>query len=28
LAHSVRKMMVFAYPDDEVKYLEIGRLRP
>lgn len=28
LAHSVRKQMVFAYPDDEVRYLEIGRLRP
>jgi len=28
LAHSVRKQMVFAYPDGEVKYLEIRRLRP
>lgn len=28
LAHSVRKEMVFAYPDDEVRYLEITRLRP
>jgi tRNA-intron endonuclease len=28
LAHSVRKQMVFAYPDEEVKYLEIRRLRP
>jgi tRNA-intron endonuclease len=28
LAHSVRKQMVFAYPDDGVKYLEIRRLRP
>ncbi len=28
LAHSVRKQMIFAYPDDGVKYLEIKRLRP
>lgn len=29
LAHSVRKQMVFAYPDEgEVKYLEIKRLKP
>ncbi len=28
LAHSVRKQMVFAYPDDGVKYLEIKRLKP
>ncbi len=28
LAHSVRKKMVFAYPDKTVKYLEIKRLRP
>lgn len=28
LAHSVRKQMVFAYSDGEVKYLEIRRLRP
>jgi tRNA-intron endonuclease len=28
LAHSVRKQMVFAYSDDEVRYLEICRLRP
>lgn len=28
LAHSVRKQMVFAYPNGEVKYLEIRRLRP
>jgi tRNA-intron endonuclease len=28
LAHSVRKQMVFAYPEDEVHYLEIGRLKP
>jgi tRNA-intron endonuclease len=28
LAHSVRKQMVFGYPDGEVKYLEIRRLRP
>ncbi|HWQ20447.1 MAG TPA: tRNA-intron lyase [Methanotrichaceae archaeon] len=28
LAHSVRKQMVFAYPDEGVKYLEIKRLRP
>ena len=28
LAHSVRKQMVFAYPEGEVKYLEIRRLRP
>jgi len=28
LAHSVRKQMIFAYPDEGVKYLEIKRLRP
>ncbi|NPV61278.1 MAG: tRNA-intron lyase [Methanotrichaceae archaeon] len=28
LAHSVRKEMVFAYPEDGVRYLEIKRLRP
>jgi tRNA-intron endonuclease len=28
LAHSVRKQMIFAYQDDGVKYLEIGRLKP
>lgn len=28
LAHSVRKQMVFAYPEDGVKYLEIKRLKP
>jgi tRNA-intron endonuclease len=28
LAHSVRKQMVFAYPDVEVRYLEIRRLKP
>jgi tRNA-intron endonuclease len=28
LAHSVRKLMVFAHPDRDVKYLEITRLRP
>jgi tRNA-intron endonuclease len=28
LAHSVRKQMVFAYPDKEVRYLEIRRLKP
>ena len=28
LAHSVRKQMVFAYPDEDVKYLEIRRLKP
>jgi tRNA-intron endonuclease len=28
LAHSVRKQMLFAYPDGEVKYLEIRRIRP
>ncbi len=28
LAHSVRKQMVFAYPDAEVRYLEIRRLKP
>jgi len=28
LAHSVRKEMVFAYPDDSARYLEIRRLRP
>ncbi len=28
LAHSVRKQMVFAYPNEDVKYLEITRLRP
>jgi tRNA-intron endonuclease len=28
LAHSVRKHMVFAYPDSDVRYLEIGRLKP
>jgi tRNA-intron endonuclease len=28
LAHSVRKQMLFAYPDGEIKYLEIRRIRP
>lgn len=28
LAHSVRKQMVFAYPEEGVKYLEIKRLKP
>ena len=28
LAHSVRKQMIFAYPGDGVRYLEIGRLKP
>ena len=28
LAHSVRKLMVFAYPCDGVRYLEISRLKP
>ena len=28
LAHSVKKQMIFAYADDEVKYIEIKRLRP
>jgi tRNA-intron endonuclease, archaea type len=28
LAHSVRKQMVFAYPNESVKYLEIKRLKP
>ena len=28
LAHSVRKLMIFAYADDEVRYLEIKRLKP
>lgn len=28
LAHSVRKQMVFAYSSDEVRYLEIRRLKP
>jgi len=28
LAHSVRKQMLFAYPEVEVKYLEIRRIRP
>jgi tRNA-intron endonuclease len=28
LAHSVRKQMIFAYPDGEVRYLEIKRLKP
>lgn len=28
LAHSVRKQMIFAYPDDGVRYLEVRRLRP
>ncbi|MCJ7443154.1 MAG: tRNA-intron lyase [Methanotrichaceae archaeon] len=28
LAHSVKKQMIFAYSDGEVKYLEIKRLRP
>jgi tRNA-intron endonuclease len=28
LAHSVRKQMLFAYPDEDVKYLEIRRLKP
>lgn len=28
LAHSVRKMMVFAYSDDGVEYVEVRRLKP
>jgi len=28
LAHSVRKQMIFAYPDEGVRYLEIVRLKP
>ncbi|MDM7939511.1 MAG: tRNA-intron lyase [Methanothrix sp.] len=28
LAHSVRKQMLFAYPDGVVRYLEIRRLKP
>ena len=28
LAHSVRKQMIFAYAGDEVRYLEIKRLKP
>jgi tRNA-intron endonuclease len=28
LAHSVRKQMVFAYPDIDVRYLEVRRLKP
>jgi tRNA-intron endonuclease len=28
LAHSVRKLMIFAYASDEVRYLEIKRLKP
>ena len=28
LAHSVRKLMVFAYPDEGIRYLEIKRLKP
>lgn len=28
LAHSVRKLMIFAYESDEVRYLEIKRLKP
>jgi len=28
LAHSVRKLMIFAYAGDEVRYLEIRRLKP
>jgi len=28
LAHSVRKQMIFAYPDKDIKYLEIRRLKP
>lgn len=28
LAHSVRKQMLFAYPDEGVRYLEIKRLKP
>jgi tRNA-intron endonuclease, archaea type len=28
LAHSVRKQMIFAYVSDEVRYLEIKRLKP
>jgi tRNA-intron endonuclease len=28
LAHSVRKLMIFAYVNDEVRYLEIKRLKP
>ena len=28
LAHSVRKQMIFAYISDEVRYLEIKRLKP
>ncbi len=28
LAHSVRKQMLFAYPEEDVRYLEIRRLKP
>lgn len=28
LAHSVRKQMIFAYPNEGVRYLEIRRLKP
>jgi tRNA-intron endonuclease len=28
LAHSVRKEMIFAYPNEGVRYLEIKRLKP
>jgi tRNA-intron endonuclease len=28
LAHSVRKQMIFAYPDESVRYLEVRRLKP
>jgi tRNA-intron endonuclease len=28
LAHSVRKQMIFAYPNEDIKYLEIKRLKP
>ncbi|HUS76701.1 MAG TPA: tRNA-intron lyase [Methanothrix sp.] len=28
LAHSVRKLMIFSYVSDEVRYLEIRRLKP
>ena len=28
LAHSVRKQMIFAYPNEGVKYLEVRRLKP
>ena len=28
LAHSVRKQMIFAYPNESVRYLEVRRLKP